>query len=236
MRHSAALAVVLAAGISAPAQASSITLEGFTTGCFGAGCSTYSDNATSGGLTFNGSAFTLTISDAPGNPSIAFLAGDFGTLALDGDEVMPSNFTLHIEFTASDLVSPVTGDLHATTTRAGSSGNSKVDWQNDALVFMFADDPESGGFSVRLGNRTVNPSGPRSLEPTLTLLPADSQEPEPTTEIEPVEETVPEPGTLALVGSGFLAAAWRRRRAGARPTAASVAGPARVQSINLRAK
>ena len=205
MVASAALAMTLATGTSA--LASSITLQGTTTGCFGVSCSDFGDQKSMGGLTFDGSSFTLQIDDITNPATVSFLSGSFGTMALAGESITSSDFTLLVDVTSSGGATPASGSVSASTTQVGKSGNIRVEWQSDPSSFLFSNSDGSGAFSFTIRDQVVNPSGPRTLTPLFT----DVRFSPATTTPEPIV-AVPEPGGMLLLVSGLCVGAARMRK------------------------
>ena len=128
-------------------------------------------------------------------------------MALAGESITSSDFTLLVDFTPSVGATPDSGSVSASTTQVGKSGNIRVEWQSDPSLFLFSNSDGSGAFSFTIMDQLVNPSGPKTLTPLFTGVQFSPVAITP----EPIA-AVAEPGSLFLLGSGLWIAAARMRK------------------------
>lgn len=201
---------------SASARASSIIdVAGTTTGCFGDGCSVYTDSSASDpvySLTFTGTSFDVD-TDATGSASSFTL----GTLARGRVNVSDSEpdlpFTLMVTFT---LPSGMTGGQDETfsalitATNSGGGGPLDVDFDNAWQTLTYSNVFGTGAFEFSvISDLDLTKNGSGSIlggVRNATFSPVTQPDPE------PGDVTVPEPATILLCGIGLATAAYRRRR------------------------
>jgi hypothetical protein len=201
----------------ATAVASSIQIAGTTAGCFGDGCSSFSDEASFGAYSFDGVTFEIT-------PD-----GDIATVSLGsftrGNDFLaePIPFTLQIAFSTPDgvIVVQYLGTLSLAVSASGA-GPAWLDFDN---AFLCVSAPEGPfGFSVldvgNAGNGRHGLTRNRSRQITGLLrlpgLAGCADEPEGLAFAAPsslVPQQISEPASLLLLGMALLGIGIHARRA-----------------------
>lgn len=207
----AGLCLALGSAAAEAATIQSFQIVGTTTGCFGAGCSTFSDNPTSAPFTFDGTTFDI-VTAADG--SATFVIGEFDRANAAFDGSLP--FTLQVEFTVPVGVTPGSSTYVATISAAVStngSGPSWVDFDNTLQAFTFP----GGSFSFGVldigqsgsGDGGISRNGSQNLVGIIRFAQMTvNGDPDP----DPDPNPIPEPASVLLVGLGLLGAGLRARR------------------------
>jgi len=199
------------------ARADEITVQGFTNGCFGAGCippqTSAQQTAPLLGLTYNNSIFMgttaggfLAIGDMPRPPGTQN-TNNLGSFTLEPTPAAYTGqmFTLRVTFT---LPAGINGSNTSTfsavltgTVMADHTGGVFVDFNNAPIVFTFSNAQATGSFSFNVNDVSVIAGG---IVPVTGNITGAQQTP----------RMVPEPASLLLFGSGLLGvgAGLRHRR------------------------
>lgn len=212
--HFGVCALLLGVGLLAPvpASATSIQFVGTTTGCFGAGCGTFTDIATNPtfGLTFDGiDPFDVTTA-ADGTAS-GIVLGSFtrGNVNVSSG-LAPLPFTLQVAFSLPGDVSDAAVFASIAGTNPGGGGPLNVNFDNAWQTLSFSGPGGAGTFDFRVsGDPEVNKNGAATLFGEIRGVSYLT-----TQDVLPPQ--VPEPTSLVLLSSGLALAASRARRARAR--------------------
>lgn len=204
--------LVLAAAFSPAAQASEITVAGYTNGCFGA-CSPpdFSGIQTASilGLTYQNSTFNQgssggfialgTNGTTPGTQNF----NNFGsfTLTATPGTYTGQNFSLLATFTLPTVINGSnTTTYNALLTGSvtdANNGGILLDFDNTPLVFTFSNASASGSFNLIVQDAFLTPGKTVGFSAFIS----GAQ-----------QSAVPEPATLAVVGAGLLGLVGLRRR------------------------
>lgn len=190
--------VALAIGLGAVAQASDVTLIGTASGTFNNGLTTIN------GLTYVGSTFDVTTSDgfyALGNNAESPNFDNLGSFTLTGapDSYIGDTFTLDVTFLGPAGIQGSDQAIYSTTlfgdVTANGVGGVSILFPSTSTDFTFKDGDQTGFFTI-----TVNTL---SITPGLTA---------PATAEGEANVTAPAPPAAGCLASGFIGAAFRRRR------------------------
>ena len=212
------LATVLVVGVGSSrfVDAAELTVEGYTNGCFGAGCTPTSNSApqttSTGGLTFANSTFsgtttagTLVLNASPANPnqnnlgSFAVAVPPFQTYS--GEFNLLTTFTVPVTTpTASTFTATLSGTIASPNNPDEGFGAVTINFDNLPHFFAVSG---GGSFTLIVSDVTVPANGEAPIIGTIQFTEGPST---PTT-------PVPEPTTLALIGSAGLVGVVRRVRA-----------------------
>jgi len=209
-----ALAILLGALLLFPAvtaQAATIMsfdIAGSTTGCFGAGCTTFLTTATSSPFTFVGTSFSVT-TDSSGAVASIDLGNISRTSGNDGNFTGSIPFALKVTFTLPTGVAsgPDTFTAVFVGQATGGGGPVLVNFDNTVHPFTFSNSAGEGSFGFSVfdiaelnKNETLDVLG--AVSSAIMRTPNGDTDPIP---------TVPEPASLLLVGAGAAWLAARRR-------------------------
>jgi hypothetical protein len=210
IRLSAAVLLAAALLTSTPTSASPIALIGEATGCFGAGCNTFTDIASDDtfGLTFEGmNPFEVTTDDGD---VVSFFLGTFTRDNVNvSSELEPLPFALQVKFSSPNaqdgtFVASIAG------WSPGGGGPLTIDfspgWQ--AVSFVGEQGLETVEFRI-VNDRWLTKNGQSHLIGEVRNLDVDGA-------IGHQLIVTPEPATLFLFGSGLAITAWSARRANTR--------------------
>lgn len=196
-------ALLLVALCAAPAEASSITVQGATRGCFGTGCTTFGSPVTAGNITFTGTTLDFT-TDASGSATGVLL----GTYSRGNATTSTSgSFSLEVTFTVPVGIGGSPSSFTAVITANNANAPGVFDFQQTWQTFTYSNVLGSGSFDFRVSNDASVPKNSTSIALFGAIQNATY------TPSQPPPTPVPEPASLLLLGSGLAGVAALGRRA-----------------------
>jgi len=203
----AAAAVLL---FSQPAAAAIIDVAGFTRGCFGTGCSTFTTPAVNPEFefTFTGSSFDVDVDTEAGGSASDL---NLGTMSRTNEKLTDSQslpFTLQVTFT---LPAEILGQAETFTVlitgKNSGGGPAQIVFDEDWAELTYSNVFGSGSFEFNVTNDPeLTPNG------SVVILGGIRNATFTPTNTDPPPTNLPEPATLLLLGTGAAAFAFRRRR------------------------